>query len=193
MAIALKFNISLTSDAKTLSIIDKTGQYSSLNTGGWGAPNYLVGTALTSTLKIAKRNSDGLYGTETTVSLFPTLPSDIGGSSDVTAVSAGQGSTYADAIYRLIYTVTGVSAGTPYSYSTTRYDVLRNSIACCYQKMEVKVSECTCNCKSIEEKFRKFSVFYRLLKGAECCGDLNAIQKYLDELTKICNHTGCGC
>lgn len=194
MAVSLSFNISLSSDAKTLTITDTTGQYSSTNTGGWGSFNPDLNTALTAVMQLSKRNADGTFGTTTSIDMFPTLPSDSEGAFDITATLAGQGITFSDGIYRLKYIVSGNNGGiSPYNLSITRYDTLRNSISCCGQKMAAKVATCNCNCKSIESKYREFSIFYRLLKAAECCGDLNAIQKYLDKLTEMCSDTDCGC
>ena len=193
MALTLAFKIELSSDAVTLTIIDKTGAYSGLNTGGFGSPNPEIADATTATIKIAKRNSDGTFGTETTVSAYSTLPSNSAGEFNISATTGIGAATYTDGIYRLIYTVTGTSGGTPFSATVTRYDTLRNSIATCYQKKAEKVASCNCACDEIEEKFKTISLFMRLLKGAEGCGNLNDIQKYLDKLTTLCDDNACNC
>ena len=194
MALSLAFRIALSSDAKTLSIKDRTGDYSGLNVGGFGSPNPAVSDATSATIKIAKRNTDGTFGTETTTNAYSTLPSNSAETTfNISATTGVNAATYADGIYRLIYTVAGSSGGVPFSTSVTRYDVLRNSIAVCYQKKAVEISDCSCSCEDIEKSFKCFSLYIRLLKAAECCGDLTLIQKYLDKLTKLCDDCGCGC
>lgn len=188
MALVLQFRIALSSDGKTLTITDRTGVYSGLNVGGTGSPNPAISDATSATIKIALRNADGTFGTETTTNAYSTLPSNSAGTYDIVTTAAR-----ADGIYRFIYTVAGTSGGTPFSTSVTRYDVLRNSIAICYQKKAVKVATCECSCDSIEKEFKCFSLYMRLLQSAECCSDLNAIHKYLTKLTSLCSDTDCNC
>jgi len=191
MALALAFNIDLSSDGAILTIIDKTGAYSGLNVGGFGTPNPEISDALTATVKIAKRNADGTFGTDTTIDAYSTLPSNSAGEFDITATDGVTAATYPDGIYRFIYTVTGVSGGTAFSTSTTRYETLRNSIAVCYQEKAATLADCSCSCNDIEDSFKCFSLYMRLLKSAECCGNLNDIQKYLDKLTSMCDSNSC--
>lgn len=193
MAIELKICYTLSSDGVTLTATDKTGTYSALNTGGWGVPNPLVSTALTATITTSQRASDGTFGTATTADVFSTLPSAIGGSIDISATDAINSSGFADGIYKLIYQVTGVSASVPYSDTDTQYRSFHPSIDSCRQKLAADVAICSCNCIELETKFNNLSTMYRLLQAAECCGDLNSIQKYIDILTKICSDCGCGC
>ena len=197
MALDLKFRIKLSTDGETLTIIDRTGVYSGLNTGGFGSPNAAVSDATSATIKIALRNSDGTFGTETTVNAYSTLPSNSAGEFDITATTGIGAATYSDGIYRLIYTVAGTSGGTPFSTSVTRYDVLRNSIAICYQKKATEYSASECLTEAMKKSFNEFSTYMRLLcreEGgcAEGAGNLNQIQKYLTKLTSLCADD-CGC
>src|SRR3972149_3726762 len=120
MALALTFRIALSSDAKTLTITDRTGAYSGLQTGGFGSPNPAVSDATSATIKIAKRNSDGTFAAEITVNVFNALPSDSAGTYDISATTGVNADTYTDGIYRFIYTVAGSSGGTPFSTNVTR-------------------------------------------------------------------------
>src|SRR3990167_6151612 len=201
MALDLKFRIALSSDGETLTITETTSTYSGIYPGGWGSPNPEISDATTATIKIALRASDGTYGTETTVNVFDDatpLPSSISGTTTITGTQAGYDDTYADGIYRIIYTVTGSSGGTPFSASTTRYDVLRNSIAVCYQEKAAEYAGCGCNCSEIESNLKCISLLMSLLCReddgcAECIGNLNQIQLYLDKLAALCSEDGCGC
>lgn len=193
MALALKFGIELSSDGATLTVIDRTGIYSGTNLGGFGSPNPATTDATTATFKIAKRNSDGTFGDDVSVNVYSTFPSSISGEFDIDADDGVDADTYEDAIYRFTYTVISTSSGTPFSVSTVRYDTLRNSIAFCYQEKSLKIADCNCSCSDIEESFKCFSLYYRLLLAAECEGDLNKIQKYLDKLTELCSSGDCNC
>jgi len=75
MSVIVKYIPKLISNGGLLNIKDTTGAYDVNNITGWGVPNFLLATALTAVVKIAKRNSDGTYGTETQVNVFPSLPS----------------------------------------------------------------------------------------------------------------------
>ena len=103
MALALTFRIALSSDAKTLTITDRTGAYSGLQTGGFGSPNPAVSDATSATIKIAKRNSDGTFAAEITVNVFNALPSDSAGTYDISATTGVNADTYTDGIYRFIF------------------------------------------------------------------------------------------
>jgi hypothetical protein len=195
MALALTFGIALSSDGETLTISETTGTYNGARLGGWGSPNPATTDATTATITISLRASDGTYGTETTVNVFDDttpLPSSIGGSTTITATQAGYDDTYADGIYKIVYTVTGTSGATPFSTSVTRYDVLRNSIAVAYQEKTAAYSACSCNCSELKENLECMALMMRLLKSAECCGKLDEIQLYLDKLTALAADE-CGC
>lgn len=195
MALGLAFSIALSSDGETLTIADQTGTYSGTNLTGFGSPNPATTDATTATISISLRASDGSYGTETTVNVFDDttpLPSSIGGSTTITATQAGYDDTYADGIYKIVYTVTGSSGGTPFSTSVTRYDVLRNSIAVAYQTKTANYSACSCNCNDLRDNLECMALMLRLLRGAECCGQLDTIQLYLDKLTAL-SAEDCGC
>ena len=193
MALSLKFSINLSSDGVTLTVTDKTSAYSGINQGGYGTPNPATTDATSATFKIAKRNSDGTFATEVSTSVYSTLPSSSGGEIEIEAEDGIDEDTYTDGIYRMIYTVAGSSGGTPFSSSVTQYKVLRNSIANCYQEKSVAVSDCNCACADIESSFKCFSLYMRLLRGTEQCGNLNEIQSYLDKLTEMCDDENCNC
>jgi hypothetical protein len=144
-------------------------------------------------VKIAKRNSDGTFGTETQVDVFPSLPSDAFVSVDIPASDAGYGDVYPDAVYRIIYKVTGVNVGDPYNISSTQYKSFHPAIDCCYQKLTLKATTCSCNCIDINNKLTAMTLQFDLLCRAERKGDLDAVQKYIDFITKMCTNCGCGC
>jgi hypothetical protein len=193
MSLILRFSASIPSNATIINITDCTSIYSPLNVGGWDTPNVDISTALTATISISKRNTDGTWQTQTSVDVFDDLPSQAGGSVDITAEDAGQGETFSDSILRLIYNVTGDDSGTPYNVSTTIYQAFTPVIDSYRQNLAKDVSACNCVCEELTEKFNCFSGYYRLLCASKRCGDLNGIQKYIDILTTLMgNNCGCG-
>lgn len=193
MALELAFRIALSSDGETLTVTDRTGTYSGLQVGGFGSPNPAVTGATSATIAISKRASDGTYGDVISVDAFDDLPSSIAGTFDISATDGVDADTYADGIYKIVYTVAGSSGGTPFSTSVTRYDTLRNDIAICYQAKIADFAVCNCNCDDIKADLKCMAILMRLLCAAEACGNLEEIQKYLDKLTSVCTETNCGC
>ena len=192
MSIALKPSYSINPNGDTITLLDLTGQYSSINTGGWGVLNPIVSTALVATVAISLRDSDGNYGDVTTLDVFPDLPSDFGAEYEIASDDAGQSDTFPDGIYKITYFVSG-NDGSAYSATNTQYKSFHPAIDCCYQKLAAKVSQCKCNCSQIEESFNLMSLNFRLLRAAEDCGNLQDIKTYIDFLTKTCSNCGCGC
>lgn len=192
MSIQLKFTSSISSDASTLTITDCTGIYSSLNLGGWGSPNSAIGDVATATIKIAKRNSEGTYPTDVTVNAYSTLPSNAGGTFDIGKALYPLG--FSDGIYRLIYTVTGVTSSVPFTYSVTIYRTISCSISCCWQKLSLQVCQDTTYNEDLLEQHRFVSIQMRALQASSCdCGNLNDTQTILDTITKFCKNLNCGC
>lgn len=187
------FAASVPSNAETMLIADRTGTYSPLNTGGYGSPNPDVDTALTATMGVSKRETDGTWGEETSVDMYDDLPSKIGGEFEIAADDAGQGENFADAIYRLTYNVTGDDGGTLYNVSKTIYVAFTPTIDSYWQNLGKDVAACSCSCEALTEKFNCFSNYYYLLCAAKRSGDLNGIQKYIDILTALMRENNCGC
>jgi hypothetical protein len=196
MSIALKICQSQSDDCKTIVLTDKTGAYSLSNLTGWGAPNSLLSTALTATITISKRDATGLFidSPLSPIDVFPTFPSDVNATFNLTAELAGYGAgaLFSDGIYKITYTVTGVD-GSAYTLETIRYDGLLCNGMCCFKKKADKVSTCICDCEDIEKSFIKLWTYIRLYEAARDCANFNQMQKYIDKIFKTCVDCGCGC
>lgn len=193
MALSLKFCVTENSDCSTISVRETTGAYSAGNTGGWGAPNPTIASATSATIVISKRNTDGTYATAyDTINAYSTLPNITNVEFDITAedVGLGEDSVFSDGIYKIVYTVSGNSGGA-YTATKTFYKVIKCTAKCCYQELADQVSTCSCGCDDLEAKFNTVSTYYRLLQGAECCANLDAIQTYLTKIQNLCGECGC--
>ena len=193
-------NYSVSSDGTELTVTDQTLSYDSINVGGWDPTNVInpkVADALVAQVRIAIRNSDGTFGTETTVNVYPDLPSDTGGNKIITSVIAGQEGSFTDAVYRFTYMVQGTAPsyppnGTyPFLAQDVRYVPIVPNLCACLQKAAAEFVKCNCNCQDITEKFRKISLYMRLLEKAYCCKNINAMAQFIDVLKRLCNCCGC--
>lgn len=190
MSFLLQFKVCPTSLCDGVVITDLTGQESCLSAIGFGAPNIALGDVTTATIKVATRNSDGTFSSDTTINAFPTLPSQTGGTFSITNVLYPGG--FGDAIYRFIYTITGVSSNIPFTYSATIYRPITCSLTCCWQKLSKKLCECDCS-DELKDKHRRLSVLMRGLSATCDCASLDCMQDIINEGTEICADCGCGC
>jgi hypothetical protein len=195
MALIPKFCAELSNDCKTLVITDLTGNYSLVNLGGWGAPNPLYANRISANIRVEKRNADGTYtnATFSPVVVFPTLPSNVNGTYNLTAEDAGYGTDakWSDGIYKLTYTIIGLDGIVTYSVNSVIYLPLTCEIDCCVKKKGLEVSKCNCDCEDLAKKQRNIMIQYRLLQSAKCCANLDELQEYIDKLTKLCSQCGC--
>lgn len=169
---------------------DLTGQYSSLNQGGFGTPNIAVSDVTTATISVAKRGSDGVFSDNVIIDVFPDLPSDSGLSFDITTELYPDG--FGDGIYRFIYTITGVSNSTPFTYSSTIYRPITCSIDSCWSELSLMMV--TCPTTELKDKHERVSTMMRALKASSTdCGNLGNTQTIIDEITNLCNQAVCGC
>lgn len=173
----------------TATVTDLTSAYSGITPGGFGAPNPEISDVATATIQIAKRGTNDVWGTNTTIDVYPTLPSASAGSVDIdtTDYSAGFG----DGVYRFIYTITGVQSSTPFTYTKTIYRPISCSAKCCAQKLSKKIA--TCCTDELMDKQRRVTVLMRSLEGACDCGSLDEMQNIITELGNICRLCGCNC
>lgn len=194
--VTLKLCPDISEDSKTLTIEDVTGVYGVNNLTGWESPNYALSTAATAKITIAKRNADGTFTNSplSPISVYPTFPSSTFGSIDITAEQAGYGvgSKFDDGIYLITYTVTGNSGGA-YTLTTNYYWSNIQAGECCLKKAADKVSLCNNNCERLQENFVELSRLMRLYCSAKACGNLNAIQLFIDKIGRLCSTCGCGC
>jgi hypothetical protein len=193
MAVVLNFCINESDDAKSFTVKETTGVYNaSTNTGGWGAPNPTIASALTSTITIAQLTDadTNTYTDAVVINTYPTLPNTTETLFEITAEDVGYGvdSQFPDAVYSLTYTVTSSSGSiTP----VTKLFGLYSNLDCCIKKMADKVSVCTCNCSELEDNLKEAMRWRRLLQAADCCGNVPAIMKFIEKITKLCSNCGC--
>ncbi len=187
MAIELKLKVTQSDSGTQAILVEKTGVYSLANTGGWGAPNPPHTDAETATVAISKRNENGTYSNPTVVDIFTTNPNIDESETKISAEDAGVGETFADGIYKFLYTVTRTTA-TPFSVSVEVIVPFTHDIDCCYQEKSEEVSRCNCACDEVDTEFTRIALNIRLMNAAFCCGNLDQVQGYIDYITKLCDN-----
>lgn len=191
--IVLNFDICQAADCKSFTINETTGIYSATNTGGWGAPNAVIGDALDARLIVTLPNL-----TQVTVNnlLFPTLPTTGTATISVTDANLGLSGGLPDGIYIITYQVdiNQVLPFTQTSRSTTKTFLFSCNIKCCVDKLIAKIPEleCTCNDQALKDALLAYGL-YKSLCSAGSCGLTDKVTNILDRLNKLCNSKSCGC
>lgn len=193
--LSLQFTICSTGNCQSFDFTETTGVYDpTVNTGGWGAPNVNIATALTATLEI--KQPDNSIVTIGTSILYPLFPSDANDTITISNILMGLSSdaTLQQGKYTMTYTVTG-DDGTPWVYSTTSIVMIYCTAQCCVLTMAGNVrvsSDCDCKNKTLSA-FNESFAYLEALKAAMECGKSNKAQSILDHLNEVCSGSGCGC
>jgi hypothetical protein len=197
MSLTLQLNVNQTDDGKSLVFFDLTGAYTSINAGGWGAPNQATTDALTATITITLlTNPDTLtFGPTYTASVYNQMPNSSGVPVYVSAQTfgLGTGAVFPDGVYKITYLVTGISSAVAFSATTTGYFAITPAVDCCYKKIADEFATCSCNCDETEEKLIQIARQHGLMERAEDCGDAAGMFYYIQYLQNLCATCGCGC
>lgn len=187
----LDFDICQASTCKSFSVTDKTGVYSSSNSGGYGAPNFAIADAIDATLNVTLPNNTG-----TLITVFPTLPDSTGNViQTITNTMLGLSGSLPDGIYVIQYTVNFNNTNNQTIIKTvTKVFLLSCTIKCCIDKMIAKIptEDCDCNSIAMKNAILAFSLYQSLLFNGKC-GNIVNVTSLLFRLTKLCEITNCGC
>ncbi len=191
MSLIPSFVVLESDNSGTISVYDNTGAYSATNTGGYGSPNPAVGDVTEATLAFGLRSSNGTFAYYNIVDVYNTLPNIIETPFVISGEDAGFGTDalFPDGIYEMVYTI----SGSGFSESVTEYIVLQAGINACYTEAAVTLSQCTCNCDSLDNGIIEMDFYLGQLERAKASGNLNWIANILSKLTNLCTACGCGC
>jgi len=146
MALVLDFTICESSDCTEFTFTDVTGIYNaSTNPTGWGAPNPLIGSAITPcNLVITLPDGTTSYTIDlaTTSPVFPVdqAPNEL--TLDMSDIGGTAGDSIPDGIYTFVYTVTSSTGGT---YTQTATVAFYCQVNCCVMSMFKDICvECDC-------------------------------------------------
>ena len=198
-AILLKFSLESSIDCKSLIFTELTGLYSLANIPGWdGGVNPAISTALTAVLDITLQD-----GTVVSIDMYDTFPSsntqvptwnilntDLGYSADDSIPSQ---------VISAVYTVTGNDGGGigTYSMTTTQQLPVLCTLQCCVNKMAASYKLCKCSgdCSCGNSQFTDSWNILEAIKDSFKCvpPQIQRAKDLIEDLTNICNKTGCGC
>lgn len=188
MSLQLKFDICVTNGCTQIRFSETTGYYSSVNTTGWGSPNWLLADALTAKLDITTPS-----GTTYTINLLTTtlFPSNVVGTLyDIPSSSIGGITSIVDGQWIFKYYVTNKD---DVEVSTTIYKYFYCNSECCVTEMLANL-DLSCDCCKDSDSYKNYTLAWtelQSLKKAAACGDstnFTTIKKIVD---KLCKNNGC--
>ena len=183
MGLQISFNMDTTDSCScdSLTFTETTGAYSGTNTGGWGAPNPILGDVNTATLTIVNNTTNVTYDdltiTASTSSSTVINPSDL----NITKFS--------DGAYCFTYTVT-LNNTTVYTYSKCL--LLVCNIKCQIKTVAGTLLDTCKHCK-YEDYQQLFEIWalYNALTSAANCSDYNQINTNLEILQDKLDNINC--
>lgn len=202
-SISLKIKACIAENCKSIDFYEKTGIYDAgTNPGGYGAPNWTVGAAISAVVKIYLPGSDLLpvSSPSATIDLFgppfPTSDVDLSASILNTDVGLGLNDTFPDGITRIRYEARFTQVGPPAQDTTYAVDSLilvSCGAQCCIDKMFAALDPCNCSCEmpAYKKAMRARNFLVAAIKNA-CCGQVDNAAKNLQMALDVCNGN-CGC
>lgn len=189
MALALKFNVCLESDCKTITFTDTTGVYTATNTGGYNTPNPSLSEATAATLTITKPDN-----TNVVINLFtqgfPTKDTTLEYLITGQALGYGVDSKIPDGSFTFQYDTT--ISGTIYTKRIVK--LFYCQIKCCIENLFNKISDTSCECTdTFVKKALKGYAYLKSLQVAAKVGNQPRFANLLKILNKICADKNCGC
>lgn len=187
MALSLKAKADFRNNCTSLLVTDVTGEYdSSLNTGGWGAPNISVSDVSSASITITYPD-----GSTQTVDVTSQVPGTY--STDFNFNHIAPTTSFADGLYEITYSVTS-SGGTAYTYSF--YKPALCGVACCVDKKLSKLPKEMCTqCEYDEYLYntRYMTTMLNSLSYAAYCAKTDQFADILETLQALCDFDGCNC
>lgn len=168
---------------KDISFREVTGQYSSINQGGYGSPNPAIAQILTSKLYISKRSTDGTFEEDFVIDFMGTgiLPSNNGNNIILDNVLYTKG--FSDGIYRMTYKVTGINlSSVAFESKETQYYCYLYGIKSSFAKLSLKY-------KSYDERIKNtYKLVGLILRDIETGhNNLDYLQIKIEELNILLN------
>lgn len=184
MALLLNNIIQLNSSNTSITMFDTTGDYSSLNLGGWGTPNPETTdvTEASLTISIQGYNSYAPVEVDITASFVDLFT--VGGL-NLTAQDALGVPTLPDGWYSFTYSV--VALGIEYSYTSEQ--AFFGEVQCCVKQATSQLEIPESDIKKSEQIYY-INLLFDGLTSSACCGNQTRYLKILKELKRICG--GCG-
>ena len=187
MALQVKAAFKVSKDGSGIRLKDVTGPYSASNTGGYGAPNAVIGDVTSSNVVITTPSGN-------TYTITAAFASDVYLETSISNVQLGfsSSSSIEDGIYSAVFTVVTSTEGTK-TY-TTKFFVTWN-VECCLEKAQVEESvlsssSCTCGCNNRSKTADYFYMIWSANK-AFYCGKLETAKAILAYLKTVCQTLNC--
>jgi len=188
MAVEVKFTICEESNCESINFRELTGAYNaSTNTTGWGAPNEVVGDAVSATL-VLKSPSGVTYSSIDMLALsYPTV--DSFAQTEILASTVDSSlTTFADGFWTITYSVT--TGTTTYTQTKTFFLYCGIKKEVCALVAAMRLCDCDCDPDSINRTLQAQSYLYAL-EYAVGLGDTTSALELFDTLENLINCTIC--
>lgn len=184
MAIFIDYNVYQSDNAKELKFVETTGAYNAVsNTGGWGAPNELVGDATLVELKITPPG-----GSEVTIDIstnFPTTDNAIEKTLRSQDLGLGTDVGLPDGIWDFKYEVTTPSQGLIVNCQNI---LISGGARCCVYNMLADAEIHDCDGSDLRRALEAFT-YYRSALACAAAGHTDKFTELLALIANYCNKT----
>lgn len=200
MSIQLKICAALDDKCSSIFLFEKTGEYASDNTGGWGAPNPQIIHATSAVV-------DVLYAGATvpvSLNVFVGLPGEglptnlVDVPYEITPAMCGL-TEWPQGPLQLTYSVGGIYLSQPFTAGPISTMVIIDcGYKCCVEKKlrdiakQVVSGKCSCDHKNVLEVMFLDTVL-EAAELATCCGNLTEANNNFNYVKSKCSPGACGC
>jgi len=190
MGLILK--ISTSEQKNSFAVYECTGNYSSSNTGGYGAYNPKIKDVEDAFLEIyTPKNPFTPDATPYKIKVYPDMPNDKGFGYEITPSMINQQNEIESGKYTIRYTVVGKDKdGVSYTRTTMHTAVFINSISCCVDKKMKNVDKNAFK----DEKQKKILELNNLLQSVQYqidCELFDSAAEVIEYLKGQCKCCGC--
>jgi len=192
MAIKVNFKIAEACDSKSILFTDITGQYSTTNPTGWGAPNPDISTVVD--VEIIIIAPDGNTYVISMADINGDLPSDSNGLFNIHMgyLGGNAGDVVQQGVYNVEYRVIyNDGSSTGQLVSKRKYTLATSVIKCCVHKMLAGLDMCDdCPCGEDKSNALEAYTLYKAMLYAYTCGSVEKANKMATQVNKLCNYQG---
>lgn len=184
--VELKFDVCQSSNCKIAEFRETTGIYDLTNNPtGWGAPNEVVGDAV----------SASLVFTDPSGTVYPAIdmlakgfPKDVDDAVEIPVTDLDPSlSNFVDGIWNLAYSVT--TGTTTYNKDINFFFICGISACVCQEIAELKANDCSCDPEKVD-RVLKAKAYLDALSYAVGCNNTAAANEIYDLIKRLCD---CGC
>ena len=199
MALKPKISVCISSNkCNTINVFEETNAYTTINTGGWGAPNIDTSAVTTASVIIYDHTGNTVLQEIVIKDGVTDLYATVSGSVTPLPFLAVENATWeqADGIYQVVYKIID-NVATEY-FNDLTHELFLCRLCNCIKNQEKRW---ILNCDPLKDKeiknyLDKLELLKLSIESAFACGDFTTALSNLTQATKLCqtlSDCGCGC